>query len=95
MIESFIEITLITNRGFIAHIENIFKDRGIRCDVLLLSPRLSEQAVIKRQILEGVSCVVRLTRMSIATGKLSLQLFDRRHGQGDVRFERKLILYFV
>jgi hypothetical protein len=34
--------------------------------------------------------VVRLTRMSIVTGKLSLQLFDRRNGQEDVRFERML-----
>jgi hypothetical protein len=76
-------------RNFIAYVENAFKDRALRCDVLLLSPRLSEAAVIRRQVLEGVLAVVRLTRENQATGKLSLQLFDRREGADNVKFERK------
>jgi hypothetical protein len=76
-------------RNFIAYIENSFKDRSLRCDVLLLSPRLSEAAVIRRQVLEGVLAVIRLTRENQATGKLSLQLFDRRDGAEEVKFERK------
>jgi hypothetical protein len=69
-------------------VEKIFKDRGLRCDVLLLSPRLSEAAVIRRQILEGVLAVVRLTQANMTSGKLSLQLFDRRGGADNVKFER-------
>jgi hypothetical protein len=57
--------------------------------VLLLSPRLSEAAVVRRQILEGVLAVVRLTKANLATGRLSLQLFDRRAGADNVKFERK------
>jgi hypothetical protein len=70
-------------------VEKIFKDRGLRCDVLLLSPRLSEAAVIRRQIVEGVLAVVRLTQANLTSGKLSLQLFDRRGGADNVKFERK------
>lgn len=76
-------------RNFIAYVENAFKERNLRCDVLLLSPRLSEAAVIRRQVLEGVLAVVRLTRDHQATGKLSLQLFDRRDGADNIKFERK------
>lgn len=66
--------------------EGAFTSRGIRADVLLLSPRLSESAVIKRQILEGVAAVSRLTRINQQTAKIPLQVFDRRSG-AEVRFE--------
>lgn len=77
------------DRHFIAYVERSFKDRGLRCDVLILSPRLSEEAVIRRQIVEGVLAVARLTRMNASTGKLSLQLFDYRGGVDQVQFQRK------
>jgi hypothetical protein len=79
------------HRQFIAYAENTFRNREIRCDVLILSPRLSEAAVIRRQIVEGVLGVVRLTRMHQATGKLSLQLFDQSAGADKVKFERTFI----
>lgn len=60
--------------------------RGIKVDVLMLSPRLSEAAVIKRQIIEGVTAVVRMNRFSPKIGKIPLQVFDRRCG-AEVRFE--------
>lgn len=80
------------DRGFIGYIEKAFQDRGVRCDVLLLSPRLSEVAVIRRQILEGVQAVSRLTRISQATGKIPLQVFDRRGGVDNVRFDGAFLL---
>jgi nuclear polyadenylated RNA-binding protein 3 len=75
------------NREFISYVESVFSKRGMRCDVLLLSSRLSEDAVIRRQIVEGVLAVVRLTRINQATGKIPLRLFDRSAGAGNVKFE--------
>lgn len=67
--------------------EKGFQERGVRCDVLLLSPRLSEEAVIRRQVLEGVQAVSRVTRMSQQTGKIPIRVFDRRGGVDNVRFD--------
>ncbi|KAK8221848.1 nuclear polyadenylated RNA-binding protein 3 [Zalaria obscura] len=74
------------DRNFVEWVERGFTARGLRADVLLLSPRLSEAAVIKRQIVEGVTAVVRLTKNNQNTAKIPLQVFDRRNG-ADVRFE--------
>lgn len=84
-----VQVIVIDNldREFIGWVEKAFASRGIRVAVLLLSPRLDEQAVVKRQILEGVLAVSKLTRLSQGTGKIDLQIFDRRAGQSNVRFE--------
>lgn len=74
-------------RNFIAFLERAFQERGVRCDVLLLSPRLSERAVVRRQIIEGVSAVSKITRANQQTGRIPLQVFDRRGGNDNVRFE--------
>lgn len=74
-------------RDFIAWVERCFQERGLRCNVLLLSPRLSEAAVVRRQILEGVQAVSKLTQLSVQTNKIPLQVFDRRGGADNVRFE--------
>jgi len=76
-------------RDFISWIEKAFSSRGVRVDVLLLSPRLSEQAVVRRQIVEGVVAVSKLTRANQQTGKIGLQIFNRRQGGavGNVSFE--------
>ena len=75
------------DRDFISWVEQAFSSRGVRVDVLLLSPRLSEAAVIRRQIVEGVVAVVKLTRQNQNTGKIGLQIFDRRQGANNVKFE--------
>jgi hypothetical protein len=69
-------------------VENAFKARGLRCDVLILSPRLSEQAVLRRQILEGVLAVLRLTRANLISNQLSIQIFDHSRGKDNVNFEQ-------
>ncbi|KAK3117137.1 nuclear polyadenylated RNA-binding protein 3 [Teratosphaeriaceae sp. CCFEE 6253] len=76
-------------REFIGWVEKAFSSRGVRVDVLILSPRLSEQAVIRRQIVEGVVAVVKLTKTNQSTGRIGLQVFDRSGGQGlgSVKFE--------
>ncbi|EKG12184.1 hypothetical protein MPH_10667 [Macrophomina phaseolina MS6] len=75
------------DRNFIAWVERSFQEAGVRADVLLLSPRLDEGAVIRRQILEGVHAVSRITRLSQQTGKIPLQVFNRSAGQSNVTFE--------
>ena len=74
------------DRDFIQWVESSFSGK-VRVDVLLLSPRLSEQAVVKRQIVEGVIAVVKLTRQDQNTGKVGLQIFDRSQGANNVKFE--------
>lgn len=69
--------------------ENIFQQRGLRTNALHMSPRLSESAVIRRQIVEGVQAVVKLTYNSQNTVKIPLQVFDRSAGADNVRFEGK------
>lgn len=63
---------------------------GFRTDTLIMSPRLSEGAVIQRQIVEGVYAVCKLTRGSQASGKVNLQVFDRSQGLDNVRFDGRL-----
>ncbi|EMC99964.1 hypothetical protein BAUCODRAFT_145295 [Baudoinia panamericana UAMH 10762] len=75
------------DRDFITWVEKAFLARGVRVDVLLLSPRLSEQAVIRRQIVEGVVAVSKLTKHNQNSGKIGLQIFNRQGGQGNVTFE--------
>ncbi|KAH0171775.1 hypothetical protein KCU82_g4271, partial [Aureobasidium melanogenum] len=75
------------DRNFIAWLEHSFTLQGIRVDVLLLSPRLSEAAVVRRQILKGVLAVSRITRINQQTAKIPLQIFDRRAGIENVRFD--------
>ncbi|KAF2835914.1 hypothetical protein M501DRAFT_1007738 [Patellaria atrata CBS 101060] len=74
------------DRAFITYVEDILRGRDIHVDVLLLSPRLDEAAVVRRQILEGVLGVSKLTYKSQQTGKIPLQLFDRRAGADNVQF---------
>ncbi|KAK7527973.1 putative arginine/serine-rich splicing factor [Phyllosticta citriasiana] len=75
------------DRTFIAWVERTFQEHGIRCDVLLLSPRLDEAAVVRRQILEGVHAVSRITHPCTVTGKIPLQVFNRSAGAANVTFE--------
>ena len=81
---------LIPHRTFVAYIEKSFRDRGLRCDTLKL-PRVSLAAVVKRQVLEGVQAVVKILRQSQVTGKIPLQVFDRRGGVDNVRFEGNFV----
>lgn len=75
------------DRDFIGWVEKAFSSRSVRVDVLILSPRLNEQAVIKRQIVEGVVAVVKLRRENMNTGTIGLQIFDRSAGANNVKFE--------
>lgn len=62
------------------------RGQGLKTEVLFLNPRLSLQAVIRRQILEGVQAVCQLTRRSQTSSKVPLQLFD--HTKTPVTFDQ-------
>ena len=49
-------------------------------------------AVVKRQILEGVQAVVKIFRQSQVTGKIPLQVFDRSGGVDNVRFDGNIYI---
>lgn len=75
------------DRGFVSWVEGEFRARGIKTEVMFLSPRLPLQAVIRRQILEGVHAVLQLTIRSQNSSKVPLQVFDRQAGINNVRFD--------
>ena len=80
---------IVRNRDFIAWVEQGFRDQGLKVDVLIVSPRMSEKLVIHRQVVEGVQAVVRLTSAARQANKVGLQLFNRANGSTDVGFEGK------
>ena len=76
------------DRTFVGYIQQSFRDRSLRCDVLQL-PRVSLAAVVKRQVVEGVQAVVKIFRRSQVTGKIPLQVYNRSSGVDNVRFDGK------
>ncbi|KAF6235691.1 hypothetical protein HO173_006374 [Letharia columbiana] len=74
------------DRTFVAYIQQSFRDRGLRCDLLQL-PRVSLAAVVKRQMVEGVQAVVKIFRKSQNTGKIPLQVFNRSLGVNNIQFD--------
>lgn len=79
--------TDITNRNFLYFVEKAFRDRMVRVDVLFLEPRITLDAVIRRQILEGVQAVVTISRQMQLDGRIQLQVFNRQAGNANVRFD--------
>lgn len=76
------------NRDFINWIEKAFQGRGLTVDVLYLSPRLDFDAVVRRQLVEGVLAVCRLSRANQDTGLINLRLFDRTGaGANNIKFD--------
>lgn len=75
------------DRNFISWVENEIRGRGIKVEVMFLNPRLPLQAVIRRQILEGVHAVSKLDMRSQNSSKIPLQVFDRQGGANNVRFD--------
>lgn len=67
-------------------VEQGFRAKGLIAQTTWLNPRLALAAVIKRQIIEGVQAVVKLTRNVQYTSKIPLQVFDRTPGTTNVNF---------
>lgn len=75
-------------REFVAWVEEAFKARGLRTEVMFLHPNFPKEAVIQRQIIEGVQAVVELDVRAHTYGKIPLQVFDRSAGMSNVRFDK-------
>ena len=85
-------LTDLVQRNFVLQVENAFRNRGLRVDVLVLGPRIPLGAAVQRQFVEGVLAVVRLSRSNQFSRKIPLQIFDRSAGPEHVRFTGMLFL---
>ncbi|EHK99736.1 putative Uncharacterized RNA-binding protein C3H8.09c [Glarea lozoyensis 74030] len=74
------------DRGFVEWVEKQFINRGLKTEVMILSPRVSLEAVIQRQILENVHAVSQLTVQSQRFNRIPIQVFKRR-GTAEVQWE--------
>ena len=83
-----INVLTFTSRQYIRWVDNAMKSRGVRVDVLMLQPRWSEEAVVRRQVMEGVTGVVHLYRADRMKNKVPLRLFNRSGGANNVSFDR-------
>lgn len=77
---------LTASSDFIRYVEDIFRQQGLRSNVLIMSGRFPEPAVVRRQIIEGVMAIVRMDTSGFMKGKVSVQIFDRRGGANNVQF---------
>jgi len=75
-------------RDFVNWVQRPFVDLGLRVDVMFLNPRYPRDAVIQRQVIEGVHAVIDLDFRAQQLGRLSLQVFDRSAGRDKVRFDQ-------
>lgn len=73
-------------QSFINWVEQGFRAKGLQASTIWVNNRLPLPAVIKRQIIEGVQAVVKLTRASQNNSKIPLQVFDRSAGASNVNF---------
>jgi hypothetical protein len=72
-------------REMISWVDDHFKARSLRTDVLFVTPQ-TRHASIQRQIVEGVGAVAELD--ASAYDKISMQVFDRTAGSDKVAFEQ-------
>lgn len=75
------------NGAFVSWVENELKARGIKTEPMFLNPRVSLDAVIQRQVLEGVHAVTLLDMASQNSSKIPLRVFNRQGGANNIRFD--------
>ncbi|KAJ2975687.1 hypothetical protein NUW58_g8286 [Xylaria curta] len=67
-------------RDFVSWAQSAFVNQGLRVDVMYLNPQFPRDAVIQRQVLEGVHAVAELDFRAQDYGRIPLQVFDRSAG---------------
>lgn len=75
------------SRDLVDWLQRVFRDRGLKTDVMLVSPNFPRQAIVERQILEGVHGIVEIDHATQQTGKLSIQVFKRPGGSAHVQYD--------
>lgn len=68
------------HKDFVEWVQRAFLDVRLRVTAMFLNPRFPRDAVIQRQVLEGVHAVVELDMRAQTTAKIPLQVFDRSFG---------------
>ncbi|KAJ0162260.1 putative RNA-binding protein C3H8.09c [Colletotrichum tanaceti] len=68
------------SRDFISWVERGFTDRGLKVDVMFLHPSFPREAIIQRQVIEGVHAIVDLDMHAQNMGKIPVRVFDRSGG---------------
>lgn len=83
-----VQLLVIEDVGhqLVNYVEQGFRAKGLTAQTTWLNPRLTLAAVVKRQIIEGVQAVVKLTRTMQYSTKIPLQVFDRTPGTTNVNF---------
>ncbi|KAM0440707.1 hypothetical protein ACHAPT_000008 [Fusarium lateritium] len=76
------------NRDFVNWVEQAFKAKGLRSEVMFLHPRIPKDIVVQRQAAEGVHAVVDLDLRAQNLGRIPVQAFDRSAGSSNVRFDQ-------
>lgn len=75
------------HKDFVDWVQRAFYDCGLKTNAMFLNPRFPRDAVIQRQVLEGVHGVVELDMRAQSTAKIPLQVFDRSAGN-NVRYDQ-------
>ncbi|KAL1875950.1 hypothetical protein VTK73DRAFT_9661 [Phialemonium thermophilum] len=75
-------------RDFVSWVQQAFSQRGLKSDVMFLNPRFPRDAVLRRQVLEGVLGVIELDMQAQNVFKIPLQVFDRSAGINNVRYDQ-------
>jgi RNA recognition motif. (a.k.a. RRM, RBD, or RNP domain) len=83
-----VQLLVLEDVGYqiVNFVEQGFRSKGLTAQTTWLSPRLTLAAVVKRQIIEGVQAIVKLTRTTQYSPKIPLQVFDRTPGTTNVNF---------
>ncbi|KAI1087084.1 hypothetical protein F5B19DRAFT_486993 [Rostrohypoxylon terebratum] len=76
------------DRDFVGWVERSFLELGLKVQVMFLLPHMSREAVVQRQVMEGVCAVVELDFQAQRTGTVSLQVFNRSGGRDNVRYDQ-------
>ncbi|KAK9448327.1 uncharacterized protein V1518DRAFT_418664 [Limtongia smithiae] len=75
------------DRNFVYFVEKAFKDRGLKVDIVDMSPRVNMSAIIRQTILEGVSTVAVLTNDLQDRSQVSMQVFEKLADNATARFD--------
>ncbi|KAI1455101.1 hypothetical protein F4805DRAFT_460035 [Annulohypoxylon moriforme] len=76
------------DRDFVSWVEHSFLDLGLKVKVMFLHSNISREAVIQRQVMEGVYAVVELDYQAQRSGNVSLQVFNRSNGRDNIRYDQ-------
>lgn len=84
-----VQLILLTqlDSQFVSWVKGELQSRGLKTEVYSLDHRFPLDAVIRRQILEGVHAVSQLDYNSQTASTIPLQLFNRQAGANNVQFD--------